>query len=182
MRTNSFAGGLPLALIVTSSGAAEALTDGVQMVRALLSETAFGGRGPKGPLMFMVGGDDKNERLALHSVFPAARLLFCQFQMIVSLRGCIGKRRFNVIPSHKTVLLHMFKSLVYEPDVAIFEQKVGEVLNHSITLLYPGLRYYLKELLEDQKSWAMCHRADCITRGQNTNSLSTAAIRVSTYH
>jgi len=166
--TNSFVGPLPLGVIVTTLDTAEAITKGLQMILELVPEASFGGRGKKGPSLFMIKEKNEAIRIALLNVLPATRLLFCQSHIVNGLRNLTTRREFGALASHQSYLLDLFKSLVYENEEEIFHKKVTEILNDEIGFFYPEFRDYLLGVLKTQMNWASCYRTDLITRGHDT--------------
>ena len=72
---NSCTGGLPLAIIITTSESKDAITEALRITKDDLSENMFN------PKIFMTDNNSA-ERETLAEVFPNAVLLSCQFHVL----------------------------------------------------------------------------------------------------
>ena len=80
--TESPAGGLPLGFLVLSNHSQATLEAGLQDLKALLPDGAFGGRGREvGPKVIMTD-DDTGEINALANTWPQATHLLCQWHIL----------------------------------------------------------------------------------------------------
>lgn len=176
--TNSSTGGLPLGVIITTTESKDAIVVGLKMLQQLLTDSAFGGRGLRGPHIFMTD-NSAAERGALKEVFPETLLLLCQFHVLQAMWRYIWKYETGVNPSHRRTLFFLFKSLVYERNTEVFQRNVEKAFQDEVVQQYPIFLNHLEDTLKQKEDWAMCFRTNLITRGQNTNNISEASMRVS---
>ncbi len=176
--TNSFAGGLPLALMITTTETSEVITEGLYIVQTLISEESFGGKGKSGPVLFLTDGSQA-ERLALSSVFPQTRMLLCQFHVLQSMWCYIWKNVSGLGQADRMQLFFMFKMLVHEREYTEFEKKVLAMLQNKIVVAYPGYKEHLMDVLSYKQNWASCYHQNIISWDLNTNYLCESDMRVS---
>ncbi|KAI2647487.1 EF-hand calcium-binding domain-containing protein 7 [Labeo rohita] len=72
--THTCAGGLPLGIVITQSEDEKTIREGLELLKSLLKNDAFGGRGEAGPCLFLTD-DSKAEKGAIAQVFPEATQL-----------------------------------------------------------------------------------------------------------
>ena len=77
----SVIGALPLGEIVTTREDTPTILFGLQMLKSILPENAFFGRGDRGPAVIMTDDADA-ERNALSIVWPNTVLLLCIFHVL----------------------------------------------------------------------------------------------------
>ena len=82
LSTRSPAGGVPLAVAITSDEKQDMIKRAMEMVKMVLSMTAFYGR--KEGLKVIMTDDNLTERSALSQVWPNATLLLCIFHFLQS--------------------------------------------------------------------------------------------------
>ena len=82
LSTSHPAGGLPLGVIITSDEQEETIRQGLELLKEVLPEHSFYGRGvARGPGITMTD-DSSAERNALHNVWPEICLLLCVFHFL----------------------------------------------------------------------------------------------------
>ncbi|XP_026063184.1 uncharacterized protein LOC113046574 isoform X1 [Carassius auratus] len=79
--THTCAGGLPLGIVITQSEDEKTIVEGLELLKSLLKNDAFGGRGEAGPHVFLTD-DSKAEKGAIAQVFPEAAQLLCIFHLL----------------------------------------------------------------------------------------------------
>lgn len=179
MLTNSSSGGLPLGIMITTTESKDAIIKGLEMLQELVGVSSFFGRGNLGPRLFMTDDSDA-ERGALLKVFPESKLLLCLFHILQSIWRNLWNNNSGVNADDRLTIFYSFKSLVYERNVDIFEKKLEEFMQNKTVISYPNFVDYLREhVLPNKVDWAISYRQNLLTRGQNTNNLSEASMRVS---
>ncbi|KAL1246500.1 hypothetical protein QQF64_034634 [Cirrhinus molitorella] len=78
------AGGLPLGIVITQSEDEKTIIEGLELLKSLLKNDAFGGRGEAGPRLFLTNNSDesKAEKGAIGQIFPEATQLLCIFHLL----------------------------------------------------------------------------------------------------
>ena len=79
--THSCAGGLPLGILICQSEDQQTIFEGLELLKNIVGEKAFAGRGQAGPQIFLTD-DCRAERGALGQAFPDATLLLCSFHLL----------------------------------------------------------------------------------------------------
>jgi len=170
--TNSCTGGLPLAIIITTSESEDAITEALRIIKDDLSENLFN------PKIFMTDNNSA-ERNALAAVFPNAVLLLCQFHVLQAIWRYIWKSESGIQSLDRGHLFFLFKALVLEKNREIFDAKMNAFLEDDIVKKYQDFMTYLEDYYwKIKESWASCFRTELITRGQTTNNICEASMRV----
>ena len=84
LSTSHCAGGLPLAVMITSDEQEETIQQGLKMVKQVLPAEAFYSIGAKRGSAIIMTDDSSAERNALQHVWPDTRLLLCIFHFLQS--------------------------------------------------------------------------------------------------
>ena len=82
----SLIGALPLGEIITTREDTPTILHGLELLKSILPDNAFHGRGEMGPSCFMTDDCDA-EKNALSGTWPTATLLLCSFHVLQGL-GC----------------------------------------------------------------------------------------------
>lgn len=180
--TNSFAGGLPLGILITSTESDEVLIEGFKTIKELLpAETSFGGRGLQGPQIFMTD-NSAAERNGLEANFPNAIFLLCQFHILQAFWRYVWDSSNGVSADHKKDLYFYFKRMVHARSEHDFNNYHGLLYADQRFQSYPKVKDYVDKLMTRKDEWALYTRINLTTRGQNTNNLSEAAMKVITIY
>ena len=84
LSTSNAAGGLPLGVFITSDEQQDTVCQGLRLLKDVLPDDCFYGRGfSKGPPIIMTD-DSFTERNAIRTVWPDAQLLLCVFHFLQS--------------------------------------------------------------------------------------------------
>jgi len=176
--TASVAGALPLGLLLVSSESEEVLKHGLSVWKSLLPPEAFYGRGPQiGPKIAMTD-DCASERNALKMSFPAVILLLCIFHVLQAFWRYLWKKEHNVPAGDRTEIFFLFKDLVYAPNLSTFEERVEEIKKNPKMISNPTAQKHILDFIQRSPEWALCHRAELLTRGNETNNYSEATIKL----
>ena len=60
----------------------------------------------------------------------------------------------------------------------ILQMKYEEFLSNSTVIKYPNFMKHVQSLWSRQSEWALCYRCHLPVRGNNTNNLSEAGVRI----
>ena len=110
--THSCAGGLPLGVLITTSESQSIIKAALQLYCGLLPDGCFGGKGKRGPSLFMTD-DCHAEQQAIQDVFPETVCLLCIFHVLQAAWRWLWNGK-NAIPKYQrpSHLQHL-KRLVY---------------------------------------------------------------------
>ncbi|CAK1581723.1 unnamed protein product [Parnassius mnemosyne] len=123
--------------------------------------------------------DSTAERNALRTIFPNARLILCAFHV------CQAFWRWLCVTDHKVDIMKRqsimmrFRNILFVTDpeeaVKLYE---GLTMDEYIKTM-PDLLNHLSNLLEQRLEWCISSgRVDLLTRGNNTNNITEASIRI----
>lgn len=68
--------------------------------------------------------------------------------------------------------------MVYAENNDELNISFNKILQHPLTNEFPRFRTYVERLFERKSEWAICLRVNLITRGQNTNNISEAGVKI----
>ena len=71
-----------------------------------------------------------------------------------------------------------FQKLVFSTSEEEFLSAAEGALTDKITVKYPNYQESLKRSLKRQQEWALCHRKNLITRGNNTDNYTESMINI----
>lgn len=167
--------------LITTTEVDDHLKIGFSMIKELLhQEKAFGGRGVRGPSIIMTD-DGKSERGALAEVFPEAVLLLCQFHVLQSTWRYVWNTETGILKDHRILLFSYVKKMVYATTEDSFNGLYNSFLNDTTVQKYQKFIDYVRKMHDRRDEWSSYPRTDLITRGQNTNNICEAAMKVSLY-
>ena len=178
MCTHHPAGALPLGVWITSGQSQKVTKQCLEKLQNVLPPHAFGGRGPKaGPRIFMTD-DDSGQRGALSDIWKDALLLLCTFHFLQAVWRWLFNSNNNINKEDRQHLMGHFQKLVFSTSEEEFLSAAEGALTDKITVKYPNYQEYLKRSLKRQQEWALCHRKNLITRGNNTDNYTESMINI----
>ena len=131
MVTHSPVGSLPLGIIITSDESTSTLDQAFNIFKLCLPENAFYGRTINGPRIFMT--DNCSElREALSTSWPASILLLCVFHLMQQVWRWIFEKKHSVHSSDRTVILLLFKRVVYAKEEDAMENAYEEMISTDV--------------------------------------------------
>ena len=144
----------------------------------ILPSNAFHGRGPeKGPSLVMTD-DSSTEKGALKSVWPNSKQLLCIFHFLQRRWTWLYEGQNKIQQQDRAVLLNLVKSLVYAKQEVVLKNNFKEFLSNSTVVRYPKFLEHVKGLWPRRHEWAVCYRSLFPVRGNNTNNLAEAGVRI----
>ena len=112
LSTSHCAGGLPLAVMITSDEQEETIQQGSQMVKQVLPGEVIGAK--RGPACAIIMTDDSSsERKALQQVWPCTRLLLCVFHFLQSKWTWLHNSKNCIANPDRQLLMIETKQLIY---------------------------------------------------------------------
>ena len=175
LSTSSPAGGLPLAVAITSDEKQDTIKRAMEMVKQVLPKEAF--FGSKGPKVIMTD-DSSTERNALADVWPEATLLLCIFHFLQSCWTWLHDGNNKIKNDHRTELISKVKQMVYAKSVSELKALHGKFVKNELVSRYPKFQSYFAKWWQKQTEWALCYRKSLLVRGNHTNNVAEAGIRI----
>ena len=155
----SSAGGLPLATLVTTREDAETIEFGLQLLKTILPQYAFFGRGPTVGPALGITDDSDSERKALLSAWPQLTHLLCQFHLLQALWQWLWSGDHKIEKNDRAPLLQMFRKLVYSDTDDLFKDAEKELKEHSLYEKYPAFRKHIEvDVLPRKDLWSLLFR------------------------
>ena len=153
--TASPAGGIPLAVVVTSSENTVTLTEAFKQQREIMPQSAFYGNGRlKGPTITLTD-DSTSERNSLRSTWADTKLLLCIFHYLQSWWTWLWEKENGIEKRDKiTIVRHM----VYSNTENALEEHYRKLVsaNEEIPCKYPNVRDRAQTHWETRHEWALC--------------------------
>ena len=172
------AGGLPLGVVVTSDESEKTITKGLQMLMEMVPSGAFYHKGKKkGPLLIMTD-DSTTEKAAFKSLWPQAKQLLCIFHFLQRRWTWLYEGKNHILHSNRATLLKLVKALVYARSDRDLQLEYKKFLAHPVVRKYPNFLKHIQALWPRRQEWALAYRSSIPVRGNNTNNLSEAGIRI----
>ncbi|XP_064117882.1 LOW QUALITY PROTEIN: uncharacterized protein LOC135223348 [Macrobrachium nipponense] len=161
------AGAVPLAVLFTSCQDQVTLTRGFGMIKEMLGECAFYGRGA--PQSFMTDNCEA-ERKSLAATWPTANRFLCIFHLLQQVWRWLLDSKHRIQKDNRQDLMAAMKSLVYASSKAEFNEVWQSLQSCSLMATYPIFKSYVASLVERKEDWAIAFRAGTLLRGHHTNN------------
>ncbi|XP_066440337.1 uncharacterized protein [Eleutherodactylus coqui] len=170
--TDSCVGSLPLGVLLTSSESEKVLLQALQDYKLLLTDSAFGGRGKLGPVVFLTN-DSKAEQNAIKNVFPSATILLCIVHILQAVWRWLLDSKHGISKQERLESFTKIRQLLYSSSPEEFKVLLHNLITSELS---PALQFYVENLCRRREQWALCFRKD-LPCGNNTN-ITESAIRV----
>lgn len=130
--THTCAGGLPLGIVITHSEDERTISEGLELLKSLLTKDAFGGRGEAGPCVFLTD-DSKAEKGAIAQVFPEATQLLCIFHLLQAVWRWLWNKEHKVEMKDRQTLFSIVKDMLYAREMSTVELLYQQALDNPLT-------------------------------------------------
>ncbi|GIY39884.1 SWIM-type domain-containing protein [Caerostris darwini] len=158
MVAHTAAGGVPLGAILCTSNNDSILNLGFQLLKQLLPEHAFFGRGEAGPYAFMIE-DSESLQTALRNVWPDSDVVICIFRILQSMWQWLWNEKHNIMKDHRLYLLYLTKTVLFASSETEIDEKYQALSVDNISIIYPAYLQQLNCLWEKKHMWGICfHR------------------------
>ena len=172
------AGGLPLGVLITSDEKETTIKNELEKLIQTLPSHAFYGNGPKeGPTLVMTD-DSSAEKQALKSVWANSKQLLCLFHFLQRRWTWLFEGKNRIQQKDRATLLNLVKTLVFAKSELMLQMEYEEFLSNSTVIKYPNFMKHVQSLWSRRSEWALCYRCHLPVRGNNTNNLSEAGVRI----
>lgn len=177
--THSSAGGLPLGMLVTTSESTPTIQAGFSLLRSILPERAFFGRGEMGPQVVMTD-DCTALRQGVHAVYPQASLILCIFHLLQALWRWLWDAHNQIRKQDRPYLLNILKELIYAESSMELETRYQQIHEDEVVSRYPNFKHHVSNIFTRRGTWALClhQAANLPLRGNVTNNFVESAMRV----
>lgn len=167
--TSCIAGALPLGLIITSDELQITLENGMNILKGLLPQHAFSGRGSSvGPIVFLTD-DSYAERNALATCWPQPKQLLCIFHVLQAFWRWLYNSKHSIDKEHRKSIMENMKKILYaQTEIKMLEYY--HELKTNYYHIYPQLQNHFESLWKRRQLWAVSFRSGLLLRGNNTNN------------
>ena len=123
--------------------------------------------------------DDSNtEKQTLKTTWPDSQQLLCTFHFLQRRWTWLFDGHNKIQHKDRTTLLNTVIAMVYAKTVSELEQKYKEFKTHPTVQKYPAFVQHISNLWPHCDKWALCYRSGLPVRGNNTNNISEAGVRI----
>lgn len=175
LSTSSPAGGLPLGVAITSDEKKNTIKKALQLLLGVLPQGAFYGK--KGPQVVMID-DSATEREAISQIWPRAYVLLCSFHFLQRRWTWLYDSKNKIEHEHRTILIGKIKELLYSKSEKELIETYSKFCKDNLVLKYPNFKRHMESQWSRRCEWAICFRNNIMTRGNNTNNIAEAGIRI----
>ena len=175
--TSHPAGGMPLAVLITSDEQEDTLVQGLNLLKKVVPLSSFYGRGSTGPQIIMTD-DSTAERNALQHVWPNSHLLLCSFHFLQRKWSWLHDGQNCILNEDRSKLIKLTKMLVYADSEAQLHRLYDQFKKDVVVRKYPRYLQYIESQWERRKEWALCYRKHLLVRGNHTNNYAEAGMRI----
>lgn len=168
-------GGLPLACAIHTEQNESNYTMVFAAIKEAVEKNEVGKRFEPDIVMT---DDSTAERNALRTIFPNARLLLCAFHVCQAFWRwlCVADHQIDIMKRQS--IMTRFRNILFATDpeeaVKLYEELTGD--EYAKTM--PALLNHLSNLWKRRLEWCVSERLDLLTRGNNTNNITEASIRI----
>ena len=173
-------GALPLADIIVTREDLITLNFAFNLLKTVLPEKAFYGRGVEaGPKIIMTDDCDA-ERQALASAWPCSVLLLCIFHVLQALWTWLWNQNNRIENKDRQVLLLKFRAVLYAETKDELADHLEHLYADDIVNKYPQfVKHLRRDIFPKMKAWSLERRiSECLPTGNNnTNNLVESSFR-----
>ena len=165
LSTSSPAGGLPLAVAITSDEKQDTIQRAMQMIKEVVPVNAFYGN-QDGASVIMTD-DSIAERNALKNVWPGATLLVCIFHFLQSCWTRLYDGKNKISHHHRKELITQVKEMLYAKSASQLQldELYKKFNQNELVRQYPKFRSYIEKWWQKRMEWALCYRKSLLVRG-----------------
>ena len=173
-------GALPLADIIITREDAKTIEFAFELLKTVLPEQAFYGRGVEaGPQVIMTDDCDA-EKAALAQTWPGAVLLLCHFHVLAAMWKWLWDGQHKIEHKDRQILLVKFRSVLYAESRSELSDSLEDLYADETCNKYPQFVQHLrKDTFPKIQAWSLQRRiSDRLPTGNNnTNNLCESSFR-----
>ncbi|CAG8752336.1 8540_t:CDS:2 [Gigaspora margarita] len=160
---------LPLGLLVISDELEATLKRGLSLLKTLLLQYAFFGRGPNvGPMVFLTD-DSSAECNALEYCWPQSSRFLCVFHVLQSFWRWLHNSKHGIDKNHKMPIMKIMRRILYAQSEIEIIKNYNE-LKFNYYHIYLQLQRHFKLLWSRKQYWALLFHSGLLIHGNNTNN------------
>ncbi|CAB5362409.1 unnamed protein product [Rhizophagus irregularis] len=167
--TSCAVGALPLGLFITSDELEIMLEKALNLLKSILPQHAFFGRGLLlGPKVILTDNSSA-ERNALELCWPEGIRLLCSFHVLQAFWRWLHNSKHHINKEDRVTIMAKMKEILYAQtgsDMYTHYDEFKQQFYHH----YPQLRKHFELLWERRCFWALSFRSELHMRGNNTNN------------
>ena len=175
--TSCSAGGIPLAVVITSSETEATITEALTVMKTVIPSNAFYGRKELGPEL-CITDDCAAERAALKAVWPNTNYLLCIFHYLQCWWLWLMEAKQRIPKDERQSISNLIRKLVYVKSEGSLLAWYDTIMESTYATKYPHLVDRLRQFWERRSEWALSFRVREVTRGNHTNNYAEGGIRI----
>ena len=122
--------------------------------------------------------DSSTEKGALKATWPHATQLLCVFHFLQRRWTWLWEAKNKIHNNDRRPLIQLVKTMVYTSTEEKLTKCYKELPKHTIASKYPNFIKHMEALWPHRKEWALCYRQGIVIRGNHTNNVSEAGIKI----
>ena len=123
----------------------------------MIPESAFHGRGRRGPIVFMTGGG-KMEQKALQAVFPESDFLLCTYYVLQDCWRFLWGEDHQIPREVKPRLFQVVKRMLDAEDSRTLDMEFQKTLCDQDISLHQSFVEYVKSIHDEREQWSLCFK------------------------
>jgi len=168
-------GGIPMGVVLHTGQSQDNYTSAFELLKKLIGPNGFNGRGEPNVIMT---DDSIAERKALQACFPKSTLLLCTFHILQAVWRWLWNSSHQIHNNDRKHLINIFRKVMYATNEDECMKEMNNLKMDSCSKKYINYLNYVEKLWKRNTEWCLCFRSKLAIRGNNTNNIVEASIRV----
>ena len=168
---HSVAGGLPLAIFITSDEKEGTFKNALCLVKECLPDWAFYNRGKDIGPELIITDHNEEERSGINHVWPTCTRLLCLFHLLQAVWKWLFDKE-NYIEKHdRPIIISLIKDIAYAKDDETKNNLHNDMVNGTIASKYPNfINYFRKNIWSCKEVWCVAYRKSLPVHGNHTQN------------
>ncbi|CAB5385354.1 unnamed protein product [Rhizophagus irregularis] len=167
--TSCAIGALPLGLFITSDELEITLEKALNLLKSILPQHAFYGRGAQLGSKIFLTDDSSAERNALELCWPESIRLLCTFHVLQAFWRWLHNSKHYINKADREPIMQKMKEILYAPSDLEMHKYYCE-FKQRFYGQYPQLHKHFELMWERRSIWALSFRSELHIQGNNTNN------------
>ena len=156
--TLSVAGGLPLAIFLTSDEREETLKNALCLVKECPPDWAIYNRGKDIGPELIITDHNEEEKSAINHMWPTCTLLLCLFHLLPAVWKWLFDKENYIEKRDRPIIISLIKDTAYEKDKESMKFLHNDMVNGTIVSKYPNfINYFRKNIWSCKEVWCVAH-------------------------
>lgn len=168
-------GGIPMGVVLHTGQSQNNYTSAFELLKKLIRPNGFYERGEPNVIMT---DDSIAERKALKACFPKSTLLLCTFHILQAVWRWLWNNSHQIHNNDRKHLINLFRKVMYATNEDECIKEMDNLKMDTCSSKYINYLNYVEKLRKRNTEWCLCFRSKLPIRGNNTNNIVEASIRI----